>query len=164
MTNQPTDESDLLELLEADHVRLIRLAGEGSAAIVAELAAHLVAEDQLLYPEARRSLPDDEMIDACLERDHELERVLRRFERGEANADELSDLVIAHGASLEGDLFPALRDVVDQEVLVELAEALPGVLATSPTHAHPGVADEGPLEVIGDTLAAGVDRLRDRFS
>jgi len=162
--NQPTDESDLLELLEADHVRLIRLAGDGSAEIVPELAAHLVAEDQLLYPEARRALTDDEMIDGCLERDHELELVLRRFERGDANADELSDLVIAHAASLEGDLFPALRDVVDEEVLVDLAGALPAVLASAPTHPHPGVADEGPLEVIGDTLAAGVDRLRDRFS
>jgi hemerythrin superfamily protein len=164
MTNQPTDESDLLELLEADHVRLVRLAGDGAATIVAELTAHLVAEDQLLYPEARRSLPDDEMIDGCLDRDHELERVLARFDRGEATVDELSDLVIAHAASLEGDLFPALRDVVDQEVLVELAEALPAVLAAAPTHAHPGVADEGPLEVIGDTLAAGLDRIRDRFS
>lgn len=159
-----TNGSDLLELLEADHHRLLRLLEEGSPNIVAELEAHLVAEDQLLFPEARHSLTDDELLDACLERDRRIEQLLADLANGRGAHEELADLVQAHADVLEHELFPMLRDVLDDDRLEELGAALPTVLAQAPSRAHPHIPDEGPLEVIGDTLAAGVDRLRDRFN
>src|SRR5260221_13479570 len=111
------DEADLFELLEADHARLVRLAADASPDLVAEVEAHLVAEAQLLYPAARRQLPDDELLDESLDRDHRIEEALRRYERGKAEAGELVDLLDAHAEAMAADLFPRLRDVIDEEDL-----------------------------------------------
>jgi hypothetical protein len=158
-----SNEADLFELLEAEHVRLVRMIHEGSPDLVAEVSAHLVAESQLLYPAARRSLPDDEVLDESLDRDHRIEEALTRLDGSEERREDLLALFETHADALDNDLFPRLRDVIDEEDLIELGGALPIVLAQAPTRPHPHMPDEGPLEVIGDTLAAGVDRLRDRF-
>lgn len=156
---------DLVELLEADHRRLEQLIGDGAGAeLVRELAAHLVAETQLLYPAVRRHLPAEEtVVDDLLEVDHRLEQLLVQVEKegpaGRAGR-ELGALFGRH-VSEQAGLFPQLRGAVDDEELRRLGGALGPTVMEAPTHPHPHLPDHGPLEVIADTVASGVDHIRD---
>ena len=157
--------SDLLELLEADHRRIQRLVGEGQtgASLVAELSSHIVAEHQLLHPALRDHLAGgDAAADALTDIDHSLERALGRLEDGEAGVDreEIATLFARHVAGQE-ELFPEVRRAVDPERLQELGQQLGPTLSEAPTHPHPNLPEEGPLEVIGDAVASSLDQLRD---
>jgi hypothetical protein len=157
---------DLVELLEADHRRLEQLVADSDAGpeLVRELSAHLVAESQLLYPAARRHLPDAEVtVDGLVEVDGRLEEVLLDLDKhGGAGpgATELGELFRRH-VSEQQWLFPQLRQVVDGAELRRLGDALGPTIMEAPTHPHPHLPAEGRLEVIADAVASGVDHIRD---
>jgi hypothetical protein len=166
MAEDAGDEApDLLELLEADHRRVERLLGEGADThtLVHEIATHVVAEAQVLYPEARRSLNADDLVDACLDLDHLLEEGLVSLEHEETDATALGELFSRHVVRQEADLFPALHAAVPAARLVALGDGLQLAVRTAPTHGHPHLPDSGTLEVIADAVAARLDELRDAF-
>jgi len=158
--------ADLPELLEADHRRvsdILVVVGVGPG-LVSEVSTHLVAESQLLYPALRRHLPDaDVTVDALLETDHRLEELLVGVERGDSGPSEdaeLADLWADHVRRQEA-LFSELRQVAEPEELRRLGDAVGPALMEAPTHPHPHLPREGPLEVISDAVASGVDHIRD---
>jgi hypothetical protein len=157
---------DLLELLEADHRRIERLLadpGQG-AKLISELSSHIVAEHQLLHPTVRKHLPEgDKAADELTEIDRQLERTLAQIDEGVLQgglAAELEELFRLH---LDGQevLFPPLRQTVPRARLEELGQQLGSTISEAPTHPHPNLPDEGPLEVIGDAVASALDQLRD---
>ncbi len=157
--------SDLLELLEADHRRIQRLMSGGltASSVIAELSSHIVAEHQLLYPTLRDQLAGgDAVADGLADIDQALERALVRLDEEGAGSDrrQVADLFDQHVAGQE-ELFPALRQSVTPERLQELGGQLGPTLSEAPTHPHPNLPDEGPLEVIGDAVASSLDQLRD---
>jgi hypothetical protein len=159
------DGPDLLELLEADHRRIERLLTDGAEqhTLVHEIETHVVAEDQLLYREARRELNADDLVDACLDVDHLLEEALVNLERGSVDPAAVAQLFARHTARQEADLFPALHAAVPAERLVALGEGLQQAMRMAPTHGHPHLPESGPLEIIADVVAARLDELRDAF-
>jgi hemerythrin-like domain-containing protein len=156
---------DLLELLEADHRRIERLLGEGADThtLIHEIETHVVAEDQVLYPEARKKLNADDLVDACLDVDHLQEEALVALEHGTVDVGVVKELFDRHVARQESDLFPALHEVLPRERLVALGDALQLSVRTAPTHGHPHLPDSGTMEVIADLVAARLDQLRDAF-
>lgn len=126
---------DALTLLEADHRAVEKLfdafrkcrgderdALEAKAALAQraceELTMHTILEEELLYPAAQQSLPEDDKLDvdeAFVE--HFLVKTLiARFETlkaGDKGFDAtfkvMSELVGHHIEEEEGELFPALR-------------------------------------------------------
>lgn len=168
MEENSEETPDLVELLEADHRRLERMAAAGSVDrdLIREVETHLVAEAQLLYPALRRHLPDaDDAVDDLLDVDHEIEEAMEEVEASRPDPDpeavaELNALLARHFGGQER-LFASLRQSADPDELRRLGEALGLTLAQAPTHPHPHLPREGPLEVIADTVASGVDHLRD---
>jgi hypothetical protein len=157
-----TPPPDLTELLTADHRRVARLLGGGapSRELVPELSSHLVAEAQLLYPALRRHVAAAD-VDGLLATDHRLEEVLTELDHsGGDSPDELGELFARHVRNQE-QLFPELRRAAGGEELSRLGGALGSVVMEAPTHPHPHLPREGPLEVIADSVASTVDHLRD---
>lgn len=132
-----------LAVLAADHRAVMRLfadydelvADGGDAQTRCRLAtricqvltAHTTAEEELLYPAARRALRDDELIDAALgEHDgmraliEALEALDASHERCDALVFMLSRAVGAHVRQEEGELFERLAVAdLDLELLGE---------------------------------------------
>ena len=159
------DGPDLLELLEADHRRIERLLAEGADThtLVHEIETHVVAEDQALYPEARKKLNADDLVDSCLDVDHLLEEALVGLEHDSVDLEVVKELVNRHIARQEADLFPALHEVVPRDRLVGLGDSLQMSIRTAPTHGHPHLPETGALEIVADLVAARLDQLRDAF-
>ena len=157
---------DVVELLETDHARIHDLIAAGDRwAVVRELSSHLVAEDQLVYPALRRAVNDvDELIDACLDGDHELEEALLAVDKEEvADLDAVAALFSAHVQAIETEVFPRMRATIDNERLVALGDSLQEVVRSAPTHPHPHNPDEGAFEVVADAIAAEIDQIRDAY-
>ena len=141
------------------------LVGAGTgASFVREIASHLVAESQLLYPTLRRHLPEaDVAVDALVEMDHRLEELVADVDGGggeEADRGTLEALFAEHVRQQES-LFAELRQVAEPDELLHLAEALGPTIMEAPTHPHPHLPREGVFEVISDAVASGVDHVRD---
>lgn len=141
------------------------LLADGDAdVLVGELSSHLVAESQLLYPALRREVPDvDFAVDELLETDHRLEELLADVDDGDDGAvvpPQLSTLFGEHVRQQDA-LFAEMRQVVDPGELRRLGERLGPTIMEAPTHPHPHLPREGPLEVITDALASSVDHIRD---
>src|SRR5215470_5346672 len=87
-------------------------------AVIAELVRHSVAEEEYLYPTARRALPDgNQVADDEIAEHAEAERLMKELEDPDATGTDfarvLSQLMSAvrhHIEEEENDLFPRLRD------------------------------------------------------
>ena len=155
---------DLTELLEADHRRMHASLGAGGASskLIREVSSHIVAEHQLLYPAVRHRMADgNTVVDNLIAIDHELERSLAEVDRDRSRPTSgVAALLVRHVEEQER-LFVELRRVVDADELRRLGQALGPTLMQAPTHPHPHLPEEGPLEVIADAVASSVDHVRD---
>lgn len=132
---------DALEILSKDHRAVEKLFtefGEAKGAhatrlarkIVAELAKHAAIEEQTLYPEARRELPDAvELVDEALAEHREMKKMLADLEGASAANDDLqakvanlSQLVRHHVAEEEARLFPEIERTLGRDRLLALGE------------------------------------------
>jgi hypothetical protein len=71
--------------------------------------------------------------------------------------------IAKHVRQDEEDLFPKLREVLDQQALTELGEALDKGKRVAPTRPHVKAPDQPPLLAAAAPVAAIYDRLRDRL-
>jgi hemerythrin superfamily protein len=138
---------DSIELLNADHDKVkalferFRTAHEQGddatmqevvAKVVQELELHTTLEEELVYPrirEADESLVED--VAEAIEEHHVVEILMnelcelgRPSEEWVAKMQVLMENVEHHVEEEEGDLFPQVREVMDESVLVELGEQL----------------------------------------
>ncbi|MEW2437306.1 hemerythrin domain-containing protein [Streptomyces caniferus] len=138
-------------------------------AITIELVRHSVAEEMHLYPAVREHLEEgDALADKELTDHGRVERLLKDLERQEANdpdfdrmVRELRTEVTAHVDDEENNLFPQLRDHLQQSALDHLGEKAREAKKTAPTRPHPGAPTTPPAN---KALAPGlglVDRARD---
>ncbi|WP_175407205.1 hemerythrin domain-containing protein [Streptomyces sp. TRM64462] len=174
---------DALELLTHDHRMVEQLFRDYHAAasvdqrravvevMVRELSKHAALEELMVYPLAKRVLPDgSEDIDdrlgahtAVKKTLLELDRLPPGDERADRLMDELRHEVEQHVQDDEDDLLPRLRDAVPQQDLDELGRLLDKAKQTAPTRPHPHAPDEPPALALAAPLAAAYDRLRDRL-
>jgi hemerythrin superfamily protein len=140
--------------------------------VIAELVRHSVAEEQYLYPVARRVLPDgDKLADHELEEHAEAERVMKSLEETDAEDpkfDELTrkliDAIRHHVEDEEKDLLPKMRDACDAEELRELGEKFENSKKIAPTRPHPSAPDHPPANKILGPGVGLIDRMRDALT
>src|SRR3954453_20153593 len=90
--------------------------------VIAELVRHAIAEESYLYPAIEDRVPNGKAIADKERADHqEVEELLKQLEGAEPHAPEslpritrVADLLRAHIADEEGNLFPALRQVYSE--------------------------------------------------
>lgn len=164
----------------ADHARLDELldrieatsGDEQDAAITAMcrlVFPHAFAEEAVLWPALRRTLPDGEALTLEVEKEHqeinELIAAVDRSRRGDPGRDQL----ITRAISLlredvrdeEDELFPRLQAALDGPQLRRLGLAWAVVRRIAPTRPHPVVARRPPGNVLSALPLAALDRSRD---
>ncbi|MEV7687857.1 hemerythrin domain-containing protein [Streptomyces bungoensis] len=174
---------DALELLAHDHRMVEQLFRDYDAAasdrqrrgvvelLVRELSRHAALEEMLLYPLARKVLPDGEReIDEHLSEHMGVKRTLVELD-GLGEGDRRADDLVAglrrelteHFQEEEVVLMPLLREAVSPEDLDELGELIGRAKRTAPTRPHPHAPDQPPALTLAAPVAAAYDRLRDRM-
>jgi hemerythrin superfamily protein len=176
-----THRQDLVDAIISDHheVRAVfaEIEASGDARnkrdlvehVITELVRHSVAEEQYLYPAARKALPNgDELVDHELEEHAEAEQLMKELENTDAidaRFDELVGKLIAdirhHLEDEENDLLPKLRAACDPEQLAELGRKFEQAKKTAPTRPHPAAPDRPPANKILDRGVGLIDRVRD---
>lgn len=174
---------DAIELLMHDHRMVEQLFRDYHAAasvaqrravietLVRELSKHAALEELMVYPLAKRVLPDGEQrIQDHLAEHKAAKKTLLALDKLSADGDREGDLmdqlrreIEEHIREEEGELMPALRDAVSQEELDRLGKLLARAKQTAPTRPHPGAPDEPPALALAGPVAAVYDRLRDRL-
>lgn len=140
--------------------------------VIVELVRHSVAEEQYLYPVARRVLPDgDNIVDHELDEHAKAERVMKSLEETDADdpkfdelARKLIDEIRHHIEDEENDLLPKLRDACEPAELRELGEKFESSKKTAPTRPHPAAPDRPPANKILGPGVGLIDRMRDALS
>ncbi|MER7010187.1 hemerythrin domain-containing protein [Saccharopolyspora sp. NPDC000359] len=182
---QGTREGDLIDVLTKDH-RSVESAFEeyerGGLSdqarrglvdhIITELVRHSVAEEQHLYPAARKVLPDgDELADHEIEEHAEAEEVMKQLEGMEPSDAEFDRLVRKlisdirhHVDDEEKDLFPRLQQACSADELQDLGAKIVQAKERAPTRPHPSAPDKPPANMVLDPGAGMIDRLRDALS
>jgi hemerythrin superfamily protein len=173
-------QQDLVDAVIADHREVEALFDELEASgdarhrgalverVIVELVRHSVAEEQYLYPAARKVLPNgDEVADHELGEHAETERVMKQLERTDpadpAHADlvrSLIDDVRHHIQQEEADLLPKLRATCDDADLRELGLKFEQGKKIAPTRPHPAVPDN---VIVGAGMGL-IDRVRDAMT
>jgi hemerythrin-like domain-containing protein len=177
-----TEQADLISVITADHRAvegIFRELESGSGTpeyrreladhAITELVRHSVAEEQFMYPAARRRLRDgDELADHEIEEHAEAERVMKDLENLPATEPRFEELlrdlisdIRHHIQDEEKDLLPKLQQAYSPEELRELGEKVMRAKKFAPTRPHPSAPDRPPANLILDAGAGLIDRLRD---
>ena len=180
-----TESTDLINVITSDHREIEAVfkeleSTEGSAQhrrdltdhVIAELVRHSVAEEQYMYPAARKALPDgDEVADHELEEHAEAEQVMKQLDGLDPEAPEFDRLlgkliadVRHHIEEEESDLLPKLQAACSSEDLQDLGEKVLRAKSMAPTRPHPAAPDKPPANKILGAGTALVDRMRDALS
>ncbi|WP_409468729.1 hemerythrin domain-containing protein [Streptomyces sp. HC307] len=136
--------------------------------LVRLLAVHETAEEEVVHPFTRSSVPDgDKVVDDRLTEEREAEELLSRLDGMDVDEPtflpELQALrldVMAHARAEERYEFNHIRRHADKARLASMATALRAAEAMAPTHPHPGTESAAKNLTLGP-LAALVDRTRD---
>lgn len=137
--------------------------------IVMSLSRHAAAEEQLLYPLARRRLGDGEpLVETALDEHQSLKEALRVWDTMSADdeafiaqAEQVQSLVQEHVAEEEGVLLPKLAAAATAEELTELGTHLATAERMAPTRPHPGAPNRPPFNIVAGLTSAVVDKARD---
>lgn len=179
-----TKHQDLVDAIVTDHreAQAVFAEIEGSSDpglrrelvehLIAELIRHAVAEEQYLYPTARKVLPDgDRIADHEIAEHTEAEKVMKAIENtdpADPRFDELVRQLIEdirhHLQDEEDDLLPKLRAACDAEELRELGRKFEQSKKLAPTRPHPSAPSRPPANKILGPGIGLVDRLRDALS
>lgn len=172
-------ENDIIVLLRQQHDEIRRLFAETESSqgkarrdafdrLRRYLAVHETAEEQILHPQARRSLDNgDEVVAARLDEEHEAKRMLAALERLDPAGEpfetlvaQLKAAVLEHADSEEAEEFPAFQARHPAYQRQAMGVALKVAEAMAPTHPHPGVESARANLMVGP-YAAMLDRSRD---
>lgn len=140
--------------------------------MITELVRHSVAEEQYLYPTARKALADgDEVPDHELAEHAEAEEIMKALENTEATDPKFGELVGKliedvrhHLEKEESDLLPKLRAACDADELRELGKKFERTKKTAPTRPHPSAPDRPPANKILGPGVGLIDRMRDALT
>ncbi|GAA3726410.1 hemerythrin superfamily protein [Spinactinospora alkalitolerans] len=183
--SQTEQSPDLIGVIVSDHRDVERVFTEleqGDLAperrkeltdhVITELVRHSVAEEQYMYPAARKALADgDRIADHEVQEHAEAERVMKDLEGldpGDARFEELLATLIRdirhHVSDEENDLLPRLREACSQQELAELGQKVLQAKKNAPTRPHPSAPDTPPANRILDPGAGMIDRMRDALT
>lgn len=130
---------------------------------------HAFAEEAVVWPAARRVLPEAAELTLEVEQEHqEINEILAAVERSRAG-DEGREALIARAIELlrqdardeEDELLPRLQAVLDARQLRRLGTEWELVRRIAPTRSHPTVARRPPGNVLSALPLSAIDRTRD---
>ncbi len=151
-----TKQQDAIALLKEDHrtveelfAQFEKASGEGrkqkiAAQICLELTVHAAIEEEIFYPACEGKVEEDLLKEAYVEHDG-AKVLIAEIEAGgpdddyyDAKVKVLSEQIEHHVEEEEGELFPKVRKLMDEETLEALAQQM---VATQEevlqTNAHP---------------------------
>ncbi|MCG5433360.1 hemerythrin domain-containing protein [Mycobacterium sp. MYCO198283] len=178
--------SSILVRQKRDHVELDRLltaidaaSGRKRQDLLTDLCRlvfpHAFAEESVLWPAIRATLPDGEVLTRTIEQEHqEINEVFTELEKTDPDSAEHRRLWERIKALLKEDvrdeedaLLPRLQEAVPPSRLVSLGRTWELVRRTAPTRPHPVVARRPPGNALAALPLTLLDRARDnldRFS
>jgi hemerythrin superfamily protein len=175
-----TANNDIVDRLLSDHQQVKQMfsrmeqggtsmAREMFWELTNELVRHEVAEEEIVYPVVRKTLPDgDRVADERIKEQSEAEELLKQMEKAgaddasfPANFQKLHQAVLQHAEKEEQTVFGPMRGAVDIEEREKLGSRYEKAKASAPTHPHPSAPDTPPGNVALGPVAALVDRARD---
>jgi hemerythrin superfamily protein len=181
-----TDErDDLISVIITDHREVEEAFGElerrtGTPQhrrdlvehVITELVRHSVAEEQFMYPEARKALPDgDELADHEIAEHAEAEQVMKDLEGVDATDPRFDDLlgkliseVRNHIQEEESELLPRLAEACSADRLRELGRKVTAAKRVAPTRPHPSAPDRPPANLVLGPGVGLIDRMRDALT
>jgi hemerythrin superfamily protein len=135
------------------------------------LARHETAEEMILRPLTKKSVPEGETIaDDRFAEENESKQQLAELEKLDVDSAEFNSLfatfmpaVLAHAQAEERLEFPALRKSVDADTLMQAKGKLEKAEAMAPTHPHP-MASTNAMNYVAGPFAAMLDRAKDALS
>jgi hemerythrin-like domain-containing protein len=173
---------DAITLLRDDHknvkalFRQFEKAGDNArqtkertvGKIIEELSIHAAIEEQLFYPAVRKAVEEaEDVVLESLEEHHivkwtlsELEGMSPDDERFDAKVTVLIESVRHHIEEEENELFPKVREAMGRKALTELGDKMAKAKRSAPTHPHPRMPDEPPMNVLAGPAVAVADRFR----
>jgi hemerythrin superfamily protein len=177
--------TSILARQRADHARLDRLMARARATEGADPRAHAVAlravarlvfthafaEEAVLFPAARRALPEGDPLTLEIETDHqEVDELTVRLDRsntadpGHGELLQRTFAVLDHDVRTEEDvLLPRLQQVLGPRRLRLLGWQWELVRRISPTRPHPVVSRRPPGQTLSALPLTVLDRGRDRL-
>lgn len=171
LVRQRRDHARLAELI--DSVR--RSTGDEQDEALTRLCRlvfpHAFAEEAVLWPALRRSLPDGEALTLEVEREHqeinEVVAAVDRSRRGDPGREQLVERALAlldqDVRDEEDELLPGLQQALEPEELRRLGRTWELVRRTAPTRPHPTVARRPPGNVVSALPLSAIDRTRDNL-
>jgi hypothetical protein len=137
--------------------------------VVQLVFSHAFAEETVLWPTVRHSVPDGEELTARVEEEHQqINDLVSDIERLPPGDPEREDKVLRAFALIQEDirdeedlLLPRLQDAMDVSQLRRLGTAWEAVRQTAPTHPHPVIPRRPPGNAILGVPLSLYDRLRD---
>ena len=175
----------ILALQRADHVRLDRLMDRARATVrtggrehavalraVARLVfTHAFAEESVLFPAARRVLPEGDPLTLRIESEHqEVDELVARLDRSSSDDPGHEELMRETFAVLDRDvrseedeLLPRLQQELSARRLRTLGLAWLVLRRTAPTRPHPVVSRRPPGQALSALPLTVLDRTRDRL-
>lgn len=170
---------DIVDRLTHDHDQIRSLFAQAETTpadqrgdlfrhIVSELARHEAAEEAVVHA-ATRDVPGGQQVaDAVLEEESQAEQLMADMEQMDPTSEEfltsfwrLRDDVLAHAEHEESDEFPLLRDHLDADRRVEMADGFERLKSVAPTHPHPHTPQDPGVRAAAGPIAGVFDRARD---
>lgn len=181
---QAQDARDVVDELTTDHQEALdlldRIAETADPAqrrdladtVIGEVVRHSVAEEMYVYPAMRDHVPDGEKAVAHDTEEHrELERVMKRLESADAGeprfteiVGEMTEKLRHHARDEEAEQFPALRQHVPQQTLVELRDKVETAKRMAPTRPHPNAPNAEMFHKLVGPGVGMLDRMRDKLT
>jgi hemerythrin superfamily protein len=135
------------------------------ASIVTDLVKHAEIEEQVFYPAVREELDGlEDELDEDLEEHHAAELLLNELdgatsdsERFDAKVKVLQENVLHHMEEEESDLFPKVREGLDERRRRELGGTMEELWKVAPSRPHPRTPDTPPGNVVAGAQGAAMD-------
>ena len=175
--------SSILARQRADHARLDRLMDQARRTVETGGVAHQVvlraiarlvfthafAEEAVLFPAARRALPDGDPLTLHIETDHQtVNELVTRLDRSSAEDPDHRELMERTFAVLDDDvrteedeLLPRLQQLLSPRAMRLLGWQWELVRRVSPTRPHPVVSRRPPGQTLSALPLTVLDRARD---
>jgi hemerythrin superfamily protein len=133
--------------------------------IITDLVKHAEIEEQVFYPAVRDELDGlGDELDEDLEEHHAAELLLSELDgvssdapRFDAKVKVLQENVLHHMEEEESDLFPKVREGLDERRRRELGGAMVELWKVAPTRPHPRTPDTPPGNLIAGVQGAATD-------
>jgi hemerythrin superfamily protein len=133
--------------------------------IITDLVKHAEIEEQVFYPAVRDELDGlEDELDEDLEEHHAAELLLHELDgvtsdapRFDAKVKVLQENVLHHMEEEESDLFPKVREGLDERRRRELGGAMVELWKVAPTRPHPRTPDTPPGNLVAGVQGAATD-------